>query len=150
MVAISDDSDAMVYRSRLAAGWSGDSERLDAWRQLLDDVGGSAHVAVVWVETQHVRQGQRGQVRHVREAGMWCGWVLAYGLELQERKAAGREGWRVAAGMHTRSGKADTLEMVQRRLPNLDITPGRLRTPHMGLVDAAGIALAARAQHGRT
>ena len=81
---------------------------------------------------------------------MWCGWVLAYGLELQERKAAGHEGWRVAAGMNTRSGKADTLEMVQRRLPNLDITPGRLRTPHMGLVDAAGIALAARAQHGRT
>lgn len=150
VVAVSDDSDAMVYRSRLAAGWSGDSERLDAWRQLLDDVGGSAHVAVVWVETQHVRQGQRGQVRHVREAGMWCGWVLAYGLELREPKAAGREGWRVAAGMTARAGKADTLEMVQRRLPNLDITPGRLRTPHMGLVDAAGIALAARAQHGRT
>ena len=149
MVAVSDDMDTMVYRSRLAAGWSGDAERLDAWRQLLDDVGGSAHVVAVWVEAQHVRQGQRGQVRHVREAGVWCGWALAYGLELREPKAAGHEGWRVAAGMHTRAGKRDTLELVQRRLPNLDTTPGRLRTPHMGLVDAAGIALGCRAHHRR-
>ena len=83
------------------------------------------------------------------EAGLWCGWALAYGLELREPKAAGHEGWRVAAGMTTRAGKRDTLELVQRRLPNLDTTPGRLRTPHMGLVDAAGIALGCRAHHRR-
>lgn len=147
MVALSDDLEALCYRSRLAAGWSGDAERLDAWREMLDAVGGSASLATVWVEAQHVRQGQRGQVKHVREAGMWCGWVMAYGIPLQEPKAAGHAGWRVAAGMSTRASKADVLALVGQRLPNLDLSPGRLRTPHMGLVDAAGIALGAR-RHG--
>lgn len=146
IVALTDDSDALVYRSRLSKGWSGDAERLDAWRALLEDVGGSAHVSTVWVEAQHVRQGQRGQVRHVREAGMWCGWVLAYGIPLEEPKAAGHAGWRVAAGLGTRAGKADVLALITRRLPNLDTAPGRLRVPHMGIVDAAGIALGARAR----
>jgi len=145
MVALSHDSDALVFRSRLSAGWAGDAERLEAWRELLELVEGSAHLATVWVEAQYVRQGQRGQVKHVRESGMWCGWALAYGVELQEPKAASRAGWRVAAGLGTRAGKADVLELVERRLPNLDLTPGRLRTPHMGIVDAAGIALGARA-----
>ena len=149
LVALSDDLDHLVFRSRLAKGWEGDAERLDAWRSLLEEVGGSAHLAAVWVEAQHVRQGQRGQVRHVREAGMWCGWVLAYGIELREPKPSGHEGWRVAAGLTTRSGKADVLALVQRRLPNLELAPGRLRTPHLGLVDAAGIALGARAHHRR-
>lgn len=149
LVALSDDLDHLVYRSRLAKGWDSDHERLDAWRALLEDVGGSAHLAAVWVEEQHVRQGQRGQARHVREAGVWCGWALAYGVELREPKPSGHEGWRVAAGLGTRSGKRDVLELVQRRLPNLDLAPGRLRVPHLGLVDAAGIALGARAHHRR-
>ena len=148
MVAVSDDLDTLTYRSRLAAGWSGDAERLDAWQLMLADVEGSAHIGAVWVELQHVRQGQRGQVKHVREAGLWCGWALAYGLELREPRASGRDGWRCAAGLEVRAGKAAVLELVQRRLVNLDITPGRLRTPHMGVVDAAGIALGCRARHG--
>tara|TARA_R100001460_G_scaffold2544_1_gene8158 strand:- start:1686 stop:2180 length:495 start_codon:yes stop_codon:yes gene_type:complete len=150
LVALSDDLDALVYRSRLARGWAGDQERLAAWLALLDDIGGSAHLATVWVEQQHIRQGQRGQVRHVREAGMWCGWVMAYGVALEEPKAAGHAGWRVAAGMSTRASKADVLELVARRLPNLNTTPGRLRVPHMGIVDAAGIAMGARAHHRRS
>ena len=150
MVALSDDLDALCYRSRLAAGWSGDAERLAAWRDLLESVEGSAHLATVWVEAQYVRQGQRGQVKHVREAGMWCGWALAYGVPLEEPKAASHAGWRVAAGMSTRASKVDVLAMVERRLPNLDLTPGRLRTPHMGLVDTAGIALGAMTRHGRS
>ena len=141
LVAVSDDLDALTYRSRLAAGWSGDAERLDAWQRMLTDVDGSAHIAAVWVEQQ------RGQAKHVREAGVWCGWALAYGLDLHEPRASGREGWRCAAGLEVRAGKAAVLDLVQRRLVNLDITPGRLRTPHMGIVDAAGIALGCRAVH---
>ena len=148
-VALSEDLEVLTYWSRLAAGWESDAERLDAWRRLLEDVGGSAHLALVWVELQHVRHGQRGQVRHVREAGMWCGWALAYGVELEERWTSGHDGWRAAAGLDTRAGKDATLRLVERRLPNLDLTPGRLRTPHMGVVDAAGIALGALAHWRR-
>jgi hypothetical protein len=147
IVAVSDDLDVLAYRSRLSAGWAGDAERLDAWLRMLTDVDGSAHIGAVWVEQQHVRQGQRGQVKHVREAGVWCGWALVYGLDLHEPRASGREGWRCAAGLEVRAGKAAVLDLVERRLPNLEITPGRLRTPHMGIVDAAGIALGCRTVH---
>lgn len=145
-VALSADDTALVYRSRLASGWQSDTERLEAWRDLLQAVGGSASVRCVWVELQHVRHGQRGQVSHVREQGLWCAWAMAYGLPLNEPRASGRTGWRAQAGLSSRAGKDDVKAMLERRLPNLDLTPGRLRVPHMGLVDAAGIALAARDQ----
>jgi hypothetical protein len=149
MVALSSDLDALVYRSRLSAGWASDHERLDAWRSMLEDVGGSASVAAVWVELQQVRGQQQGQARHVREAGLWCGWALAYGLHLEERRPHGGDGWRAAAGMRSSAGKAETLALVEARLPQLDTAPGRLRAPHDGLVDAAAMAYAAlRVQSG--
>ena len=150
MVALSMDDEVLVYRSRLAAGWRSDQERHEAWLELLREVGGSASIGLVWVELQHVRHGQRGQVAHVREAGMWCGWAVSWGLRLEERRASGNDGWRAAAGLGPRAGKQDVLELVERRLPNLDLAPGRLRVPHMGIVDAAGIALGARSHWRRS
>jgi crossover junction endodeoxyribonuclease RuvC len=37
--------------------------------------------------------------------------------------------------------KAEALALVRRRLPDLDLTPGRRRVPHDGIVDAACLAL---------
>lgn len=48
---------------------------------------------------------------------------------------------RVCHGLPELDTKARTLLAVQRRVPDLDLTPGRRRVPHAGIADACGIAL---------
>jgi hypothetical protein len=44
-------------------------------------------------------------------------------------------------GEDSSQAKARAQAVVQERLPGLDLTPGRLRVPNEGLIDAAAIAL---------
>lgn len=66
--------------------------------------------------------------------------------------------WQKAIGLtcpSTVKGKNDrrawmkqaVIELVKRRLPSLDLTPGQVRKPHDGLADAGAMALAAFDQY---
>ena len=53
--------------------------------------------------------------------------------------------WRRAAGITTSGDpKAATIREVSRRMPHIDLMPGRCRTAQDGIADAAGMVLAAR------
>lgn len=58
--------------------------------------------------------------------------------------------WQAAVlrGLPQRSTKARSIAYVQRRWPNqIDLTPGRCRTPHHGIADAACLAAYGLALH---
>jgi crossover junction endodeoxyribonuclease RuvC len=86
--------------------------------------GGPVRVAVE-IQQAMPRQGLSSTFRTGANYGRICGVVEAMNLPLELLRPAA---WRKHA---------------RRRLPELDLTPGRLRVPHDGIADAAGLALAA-------
>ena len=83
------------------------------------------------------------------KAAAWktgCGWGqlegLLCGLAMPYQVVPPRT-WQadVCKGLPKLDTKARTVLAVQRRLPALDLTPGRCRVPHTGLADAAGLAM---------
>ena len=78
------------------------------------------------------------------EHGIWRALCAAHGWPY--RIASAKE-WRKAAGIVVPKGtcpKAATLAAVEARLPELELVPKGCSVPHGGLVDAAGMMLAAR------
>ena len=76
------------------------------------------------------------------EHACWRMLLALYGVPYE---VLAPKAWRKRAGIVVpRKGdpKAATVAVVGRRLPTLDLYPGRCRTPHDGLADAAGMCLA--------
>jgi crossover junction endodeoxyribonuclease RuvC len=102
--------------------------------------------AYVGVENQQAmpRQGVASTFRLGANFGRICGVVESLGWSVEYFRP--RE-WRKRAGITIPRGgdpKAATIAAVSARLPEVDLIPGRLRVPHDGIADAAGLALATR------
>lgn len=74
--------------------------------------------------------------------------LLALGIPHEVRRPKQWQqsvGVRVAANVPKDKRRSETkrqvIQIVRRRLPSLDLTPGRKRVPHDGLSDAGGMAL---------
>lgn len=115
---------------------------LDALRAVAEGY----QVAGVVVEMPSTRPGESGSSGQLSgmHVGAWLGLLAALGWPYRiERPQA----WRKAAGIVVPKGadpKGATISTVMARLPDLDLTPGRIASPHTGIADAAGMALAAR------
>lgn len=115
---------------------------LPALRSMLRELDTAHPGIVVFVESSkaHPHDGRTSAHRTGTGWGMLLG--LLCGLELAHQVVQPRA-WQTAVcrGLPKMDTKARTILAVQRRLPGLDLTPGRLRKPHTGLADAAGLAL---------
>lgn len=114
----------------------------------LREVAAGHQVVGVVVEEPSVRPGESASAgqRSGIGVGVWLGLLAALGWPCE---LAAPRAWRRAAGITVPKGgdpKAATLTVVLRRLPDLDLTPGRITVPHSGIYDAAGLALAAQSR----
>lgn len=75
--------------------------------------------------------------------GLLCGLGMAYQVVIPRTWQSA-----VCKGLPALDTKARTILAVQRRVPGLDLTPGRIRKPHTGLADACGLALWGWMQRG--
>lgn len=113
----------------------------------LRDVADGHQVAGVVIEMPSTRPGESassGQRSGVH-VGAWLGLLAALAWPHRIERP---QSWRRAGGIVVGKGvdpKAATIATVMARLPDLDLTPGRISIPHTGIADAAGMALAARA-----
>jgi len=96
--------------------------------------------APAWHAATRMNAGTAGRLGI--EHGAWRGVIAALGYPLHILRAAK---WRKLAGITVPKGtcpKAATIAEVGRRLPGLDLTPGKVRKAHTGLADAGGMTLA--------
>ena len=98
----------------------------------------------VVTEVASIRPGEGGSssLRTGMGAGAIYAALLCHGVP---HEVLTPQAWRKRAGISVMKGgdpKAATVAHVERVLPELDLLPGRLRVPHVGLADAAGMALA--------
>ncbi|MDI7267577.1 MAG: hypothetical protein QME96_06255 [Myxococcota bacterium] len=102
--------------------------------------GLDARLVVVERQGAHPKEGRTSCLTTGRGQGLWEG--LCAGLGLPHRLVQPAV-WRRALGVPvgTADRKAGVVELVDRRLPDLELVlPGR-RTLHDGLADAGGLAL---------
>ena len=117
---------------------------VEALRRMRADLGGGHVVVVVEAQQSMPRQGVSSTFATGLNYGRILGAVETMGWPLHVLRA--RE-WRKLAGITIGKGadpKAATIAEVSRRLPDLDLTPGRCRVAQDGIADAAGMALAGR------
>jgi len=97
--------------------------------------------ALVVLEAMGVRAGQSvgAQCTAAYGIGAIAGILTALGWSWQESRP---QAWRRALGIQwvRESPKVPVLQWVERRLPQLDLRPGRCVRPHDGLADAGAIA----------
>ena len=98
----------------------------------------------VVTEVASIRPGEGGSssLRTGMGAGAIYAALLCHGIP---HEVLTPQAWRKRAGISVPQGgdpKAATVAHVERVLPALDLTPGAIRVPHVGLADAAGMALA--------
>lgn len=119
---------------------------LDLWADLL--LVGRPGLVVIeapgWAaygpRTGHMTAGTAGRLGI--EHGAWRTLLACHGVPYEVLRP---QAWRKRAGIVVPKGgdpKAATVARVRALLPGLDLTPGQVRTPHDGLADAAGLALA--------
>lgn len=144
-IAVRADGPVGYQRGALKAGLTV-SLYLDALRT----VAHGCQVGGVLLEMPSTRPGESassGQ-RSGMHVGAWLGLLSALGWPHEIIRA---QAWRKLAGIVVSKGgdpKAATLSAVMARVPDLDLMPGAVRTPHDGIADAAGLALAARGRFG--
>lgn len=86
------------------------------------------------------RQGVSSVFSYARDFGGLLGLLAA--LRIPHRTVPPATWHRALCGARgTGDPKAVALRVVRQRLPSLELTPGRRRVPHEGIVDAACIAL---------
>ena len=109
---------------------------VEALRRMRADLGAGDAVVVVEAQQSMPRQGVSSTFATGLNYGRILGAVETMGWPLHVLRA--RE-WGKRA-----DPKAATIAEVSRRLPDLDLTPGRCRVAQDGIADAAGMALAGR------
>jgi len=140
-VAVRADGPGGYQRSALKAGLT-----VSLYLQALRTVADGNTVGGVLVEMPSTRPGESassGQ-RSGMHVGAWLGLLAALGWPYEVIRP---QSWRRLAGIVVPAKgdpKAATLSAVMARIPDLDLMPGAVRTPHDGIADAAGLALAAR------
>lgn len=117
---------------------------LDLWADVLM-VGRPALVVVeapAWNAATRMNAGTAGRLGI--EHGCWRTLLACHGVPYEVLRP---QVWRKRAGIvvpQKGDPKVATVARVRALLPGLDLTPGRVTTPHDGLADAAGLALAGR------
>ena len=95
---------------------------------------------MVAVEVQQSRTGQAHQAAIVAEDGIWRGALAMAGADVYPVTP---QTWRAHTGtsMASRAAcKRASVDYCRARIPELDLTPGRTRTPQDGIADAGVIA----------
>ena len=151
IVAIGSDDDPIYsHRANGPDGYDGKgpanpSAYNDALEMAWAAFGVRPSMVVLEIQQAMPKQGVTSTFRTGCGYGIWLGALAARRWPYVVLRA---KDWRKRAGITVPRGgdpKTATIALVQARLPTLDLTPGRIRKPHDGIADAAGMALAARA-----
>lgn len=104
--------------------------------------------AVLEAVTARPHQGVTSMFTFGRGYGMLEALLIALGISYELSRPS-RTGWhKILHGIEGTDPKTRAVLFCRRRLPNLDLTPGRKRKPDSGLADAACMAMwAKKMQH---
>jgi crossover junction endodeoxyribonuclease RuvC len=146
LVAIDADANVVdAIRAPRTLGSKGpmDHAAIASW---LADVGPVAFVAY---ESPSIRPGESGRSALTigTNWGVVLGMIIVRGWRHEIITPAR---WKRAMGLPTRTAaekderKADSIALCRSLLPDLDLTPGQVRSPHDGLAEAGLLAVYAR------
>lgn len=114
-------------------------------KQIKDHASNASGRAFIGLEFQAYRptDGGKGIFTTGRGFGQLEGVIASLGFSYDLPRPSKGAGWHnVLDGIEGGDTKAKSIALCQRRLPDLNLTPGKTRTPQDGLADAGAIALA--------
>lgn len=144
----------VVAADRAPLGWwrkaKRDGSDPDSWlhpalrlRLALLSIIGDVNPArvLVLVERQHIRAGEGGGGKQIRDQGLLEGVAAGLGCQVKTiEPRAWRTATATAAGSNRAKGFVMAADFLRAQIPELELTPGRLRKPHTGILSAGCIA----------